>query len=84
MIDKDHKLPITKQCKLLELSRSSVYYEPAPVSDKDRELIRLIDEIHLECPYFGSRGIKSILKRKGSRQDSCPYPYAEDGHRGNI
>jgi len=65
MIDKDHKLPITKQCKLLELSRSSVYYEPAPVSDKGRELIRLIDEIHLECPYFGSRGIKSILKRKG-------------------
>ena len=65
MIDMEHKLPITKQCKILELSRSSIYYEPAPVSDKDRELIRLIDEIHLEEPYLGSRRIKIILKRKG-------------------
>ena len=65
MIDMEHKLPITKQCKILELSRSSIYYEPAPVSDKDRELIRLIDEIHLEEPYLGARRIKSILVRKG-------------------
>ncbi len=65
MIDMEHKLPITKQCKILELSRSSIYYEPTPVSDKDRELMRLIDEIHLEEPYLGSRRIKSILKRKG-------------------
>ena len=65
MIDKEHELPITKQCKVLQLSRSSVYYEPVPVSDKDKELIRTIDEIHLEEPYLGSRGMKSILKRKG-------------------
>lgn len=65
MIDKEHPLPITRQCKLLNLSRSSIYYDPVPVSDKDRQLMRIIDEIHLEDPYFGSRGIKSILKRKG-------------------
>ena len=65
MIDKEHQLPITKQCRILELSRSGIYYAPAPVSDKDRELMRTIDEIHLEEPYLGSRGIKSILKRKG-------------------
>ena len=56
MIDKEHPLPITKQCHILELSRSSVYYMPAPVSDNDRELMRLIDEIHLEEPYLGSTG----------------------------
>jgi len=65
MIDKEHELPITKQCKILELSRSSIYYEPTPASDKDRELMRLIDEIHLEEPYLGSRGMKRILRMKG-------------------
>ncbi len=65
MIDREHALPVTKQCRILELSRSSFYYVHAPVSNKDRELMRLIDEIHLEEPYLGSRGIKSVLKRKG-------------------
>ena len=64
MIGKEHRLPIAKQCKILELSRSSVYYTPHPVSDKDRELMRTIDEIHLEEPYLGSRGIKSALRMR--------------------
>ena len=67
MIDKEHELPITKQCKILELSRSSIYYVPVPASDKDRELMRLIDEIHLEKPYLGSRGIKSVLRMRGQK-----------------
>jgi putative transposase len=50
MIDKEHQLPITKQCHILQLSRSSFYYVPAPVCDNDRELMHLIDEIHLEEP----------------------------------
>ena len=65
MIDKEHKLPIMKQCKILQLSRSSAYYESVPLSDKDKELMRLIDKIHLEEPYLGSRGMKSILRMKG-------------------
>jgi len=67
MIGKEHALPITKQCKILELSRSSVYYVPAPVSDEDELLMRLIDEIHLEDPTLGSRGMKSALIRKGHK-----------------
>jgi hypothetical protein len=47
MINRDDPLPITKQCHILDLSRSSVYYRPAPLPDKDRELMRLIDEIPL-------------------------------------
>ena len=65
MIDKEHKLSITKQCKALNISRSSIYYKPHPVSDNDRELMRLIDEIHLEEPYLGSRGMKSTLRMRG-------------------
>jgi putative transposase len=66
MIDKEHRVSITKQCHILQLSRSSVYYAPVPVSDKDRELMRAIDEIHLEDPSLGSRGIKNQLKMRGS------------------
>lgn len=65
MIDKEHPLPITRQCHILKLSRSSIYYASVPVSDNNRELMRLIDEIHLEEPYLGSRGMKSILKMRG-------------------
>jgi putative transposase len=67
MIVKEHQLPITKQCHILELSRSSVYYVPTPVSDNDRGLMRLMDEIHLEEPYLGSRGMKSALKMRGHK-----------------
>jgi putative transposase len=65
MIDKEHPLPVTKQCHILKLSRSSFYYKPAPVSDNDRELMRLIDEIHLEEPYLGSRGMRNVLRMRG-------------------
>jgi putative transposase len=65
MIDKEHPLPVTKQCQMLELSRSSLYYVPAPVNDNDRELMRIIDEIHLEGPYLGSRGMKNMLRMRG-------------------
>lgn len=67
MIDKEHVLPVTKQCKVLELSRSSVYYMPVPESDKDRHLMRLIDEIHLELPHLGSRGMKNELRTRGHK-----------------
>lgn len=65
MIDKDHPLPLTRQSEILELSRSSLYYEAVPVSDRDRELMRLIDEIHMKYPYMGSRSIRDQLQDKG-------------------
>jgi putative transposase len=65
MIDKEHPLPVTTQCRILDLSRSGIYYTPVPVSDKDRKLMRMIDEVHLELPHLGSRGMKSELKSRG-------------------
>ena len=65
MITREHPLPLTKQCLLLNLSRSGMYYVPVPVSDKDRELMRLIDEMHLDYPYLGTRGIRNELWDKG-------------------
>jgi len=65
MITREHPLPLTTQCRILNLSRSGIYYVPVPVSDKDRELMRLIDEIHLEEPYLGTRGIRNELWNRG-------------------
>lgn len=65
MIDKEHPLPLTRQSEILELSRSSLYYEAVPVSDRDLELMRRIDEIHMKYPYMGSRSIRDQLQDKG-------------------
>jgi putative transposase len=65
MIDREHELPVSKQAKVLEISRSSVYYSPRPVSDADLRLMRRIDELHLDYPFAGSRMLQAMLKREG-------------------
>ncbi|MDI6765191.1 MAG: IS3 family transposase [Thermodesulfobacteriota bacterium] len=65
MIDKGDALPVTRQCDLLDLSRSGVYYTPLPLSVKDMELMRQIDEIHLAYPFYGSRKIRNELWARG-------------------
>ena len=67
MIDREHTLPLTRQGKILELSRSSLYYEAVPTSDRDLELMRLIDEIHLKHPFMGSRSIRDQLQSMGHK-----------------
>jgi putative transposase len=65
MIDREHGLPLTRQSRILELSRSSLYYEAVPISDRDLKLMRFIDEIHLKHPYMGSRSIRDQLQDMG-------------------
>lgn len=65
MINKEDKLPVTRQCEILDLSRSGIYYKPVPLSAMDVELMRRIDEIHLLCPFYGSRNIRNELWGKG-------------------
>ena len=67
MIDKAAELPLSRQCEILELSRSSQYYRPAPLSQRDLELMRKIDEIHLKHPFFGSRRLRGALRDAGSQ-----------------
>ena len=62
MIDRQHRLPVGQQCRILELSRSSVYYVPQPVSAADLALMRQIDELHLQYPFAGSRMLRDILQ----------------------
>ncbi len=65
MIDADHELSLTRQAELLALSRSSLYYQPVPVSDVDLALMRRIDELHLELPFAGSRLLRDLLQGEG-------------------
>lgn len=65
MIDPEHDLPITQQAKVLEISRSSVYYEPRPISAEDLWLMRQIDELHLNYPFAGSRMLRDLLGHQG-------------------
>jgi putative transposase len=65
MIDRGHELPMTRQAKLLKLSRSSVYYRPRPVSPADLAIMRRIDELHLEYPFAGSRMLRDLLRGEG-------------------
>ena len=65
MIDREHPLPLTTQCKILNLSRSGLSCVPVPVNDKDKDLMRLIDEIHLDYPFLGARGIRNALWDRG-------------------
>jgi putative transposase len=47
MINATHELSLTRQAELLDLSRSSLYYRPAPASEADLRLMRRMDELHL-------------------------------------
>ena len=65
MIGRDHMLSLTRQSQILGLSRSSLYYKAVPVNPRDLQLMKLIDEIHLKYPFYGSRSIRDNLQDKG-------------------
>jgi putative transposase len=58
---------IVRQCELVQVSRSSVYYVAKPIAAEELELRRRIDEIYLEHPFMGSRQIARMLGRDGLR-----------------
>jgi putative transposase len=65
MITREHPLPVTRQCQLLALTRSTVYYTPQPIPAGDLALMRQIDELHLEHPFAGSRMLRDLLRLQG-------------------
>ena len=60
-----HELPKTRRCALLDVARSTAYYEAEPLDEAGLELMRLIDEIHLRLPFYGSRRIRDELETLG-------------------
>ena len=68
MIEREHAgLSLTRQCRLLELNRSSLYYRPVGESAETLALMRRIDELYLQYPFYGSRQMVRHLARAGVR-----------------
>jgi len=65
MIDRTHDLPLIRQAKALNLSRSSVYYLPRSLSAETLAIMRRIDALHLEFPFAGSRMLRDLLGLEG-------------------
>jgi putative transposase len=65
MIDREHELALTRQAKILKLSRSGLYYRPRPVPPADLAVMRRIDELHLDYPFAGSRMLRDLLRGEG-------------------
>jgi len=58
-------LPVSRQCRLLSVSRASVYRRPAAISEQDCTIIALIDRQYLARPYYGSRRMAAWLATQG-------------------
>lgn len=68
MVDREHpNLPIVRQCALLGVSRSSIYYRLKMASEEDLFLMGEIDRQYLETPFYGLRRMKVWLERLGVR-----------------
>src|ERR687895_1606271 len=66
MIDREHpELSLVGQCSLLGVSRSSLYYQPAPAREEDLELMALLDRQYLKTPFYGSRRMTPWLRTQG-------------------
>ena len=63
----NQRLSISRQCKLLDVKRSSYYYSPKPIKPEDLELMRIIDELYLRDPSSGSRSLSRQLRRQGKK-----------------
>jgi putative transposase len=66
MVDRQHpSLSLVHQCRLLGISRSSLYYQPVGVSQEDLTLMQLLDQQYLATPFYGSRRMTVWLRGQG-------------------
>lgn len=64
-VEPEASLSIRRQCEILGIHRSGVYYTPSATRAEDLELMRRIDELHLEHPFLGSRKLSQELRGEG-------------------
>ena len=66
MVRRGHpELSLSRQCQVLSISRSSLYYTPKGESVENLALMRRIDEVFLKYPFYGSRQMARHLRREG-------------------
>ncbi len=67
-VDKSEELSVQRQCELLSVNRSTVYYAPVGENEFNLMLMREIDKILLECPEYGSRKLSEVLSMNFLKQ----------------
>lgn len=67
MIQVQESISLRRQCELLAISRSGLYYEAVGTSSEELALMRRIDEVHLRWPFYGSRKLCEVLRAEGVR-----------------
>lgn len=68
MVLREHPdLSLSRQCRILSISRSSIYYAPQGESPENLALMRRIDELFLRYPFYGSRQMARQVRRDGVR-----------------
>ena len=65
LVSKEAELPIVRQCALLSVSRSSLYYKPVAESKENLAIMRLMDEQYFKTPFYGLRRLRVWLAEKG-------------------
>ncbi|HYT42109.1 MAG TPA: IS3 family transposase [Methylomirabilota bacterium] len=66
LIEPEHlHVSIARQCELLQMARSSYYYEPAQESEENLQLMRLLDEQYTRLPFYGTRKMTAWLHTQG-------------------
>ena len=66
LVMRDHPaLSLSRQCRLLSIGRSSLYYRSKGESAETLALMRWIDELFLKCPFYGARQMARHLRREG-------------------
>lgn len=61
----DPTLPLARQAELLGIARSTIYYEPVPVSAEELTVMAAIDRLYTAHPFYGERRISKQLRREG-------------------
>ena len=67
MVSKDHDLSVRRQCSLLLLTRSNLYYQPKGESAENLRFMVIIDKQFLETPWYGSRQMARYMQRQGHK-----------------
>lgn len=67
MVSRDHELSVRRQCALLTLTRSNLYYEPKGESAENLRFMEIIDKQFLEAPWYGSRQMARFMQRNNHK-----------------
>ena len=87
MVDRQHpSLSVVRQCRLLDISRSGLYYQPQGISEEGLTLMKLIDRQYLATPFYGARKIAAWLKSQGRRTNRkrVRRPDADNEAQGHL